>query len=86
MVNKKIIQCKQCEGDMFRDTKTNSDIGVQVLGVIVFFVGVACLVAYMFFPISTIVGLFLMIAAGRMGYKKLKGWKCNNCGYFFEAD
>jgi hypothetical protein len=85
-MDKKTIECKQCGGDMYYSTKKESNFGVQVLGVIVFLIGLGLLLAIMYFPISTFVGLCLMVAAGRMGYKKLKGWKCSNCGYFFEAD
>lgn len=67
-------------------TKSDSNIGLQLIGVLLFFVGLALLVAIMWFPISTVAGLILMVVAGRLGYKKQKGWKCNDCGYFFEAD
>lgn len=66
---------------MIMGTKTESNIGMQVLGVIVFLFG---LVLLFVFPIGTFFGVFLMIGAARMGFKKRKVWRCQNCGYFFE--
>ena len=66
---------------MKKTTKTNSDRGVQALGCAVFIIGIALL---FLFPIGTIIGICLIIFAGRMGYKKSKVWKCPQCDYFFE--
>lgn len=63
--------------------KTDSDLGVQMFGCAIFVVG---LVLLFMFPIGTIIGIFLMLGAVRMGYKKTKVWKCVQCGYFFERD
>lgn len=77
------INCKQCNGTMQRHKKTEKNMAVQVLGVLVFLLGIVFLA---FTPIGTIIGILLMMSALFMGYKKIKGWKCQNCGYFFEAE
>lgn len=80
------IECKQCGGDMKRGNKVDSSIVLQLVGVIIFLIGLGLLIYIVWFPISTGMGLILMVAAGRMGYKKQSGWKCKQCGYFFEAE
>lgn len=81
MGTKKEIECKQCGNGMKKAKKTEKSLALQILGVLVFIIGVALLFVY---PFGTIVGLILMIAATRLGYSKKKVWKCNECGYFFE--
>lgn len=76
-----MVKCQQCGSEMQQTTKAESNLGVQVLGVLVF---LFALVLLFLFPIGTFFGVFLMIAAARMGYKKRKIWLCKNCGYFFE--
>ncbi len=77
----KSLDCKQCGGQMKRSTKAEKNYAAQVFGVIVFIVGFVLL---FMFPIGTIIGVLLMIAAARMGYKKRNIWECTSCGYFFE--
>ncbi len=77
------IDCKQCSGQMSRTKKTDSNIGLQLVGVVVFFLGLLLLFIV---PIGTIIGLCMMLAALGMGYKKRKVWKCGQCGYFFDRD
>jgi DNA-directed RNA polymerase subunit RPC12/RpoP len=79
--NLKTILCKQCGSEMARTKKTDKSIGLQIVGVFVFFLGVVLLFV---FPIGTIIGIILMIVAARLGYKQVKVWKCKSCGYFFE--
>jgi ribosomal protein L37AE/L43A len=81
MATHKIINCQQCGGKMKKSTKTDTSFVVQIFGVILFIVGLGLL---FLFPIGTLVGILIMIAAARMGYKKRKVWKCGGCGYFFE--
>jgi len=66
---------------MSKAKKTEKSLALQLLGVLLFLIGIALL---FLFPIGTIAGLILMIGAARLGYKKLKVWKCDRCGYFFE--
>lgn len=75
------VKCQQCGGEMKKGAKTDSSIGLQLIGVILFLLGIGLLI---FFPIGTLVGLVVMIVAARMGYKKRKVWMCKACGYFFE--
>jgi uncharacterized membrane protein YdbT with pleckstrin-like domain len=75
------VQCKQCAGDMVQAKRVEKSLGLQLLGVILFLVGIALLLV---FPIGTVAGLILMIGATRLGYKRVKVWKCVACGYFFE--
>lgn len=75
------VKCQQCGTLMKRDVRVIRSMGLQVIGVLLFLLG---LILLFFIPIGTIIGLILMIAAARMGYSRQKVWKCGNCGYFFE--
>lgn len=75
------VTCKQCGSNMKRTTKGESNLGLQLAGVLLFLLGVFLL---FLFPIGTFVGVFLMVGAARLGYKKRKLWVCDGCGYFFE--
>ena len=57
-------------------------MGLQVVGVLLFFVGVFFL---LFFPVGTLLGVALMIVSARLGYKQTPIQKCTNCGYFFQT-
>lgn len=75
------IVCPQCQGSMHAVKKGQHNVGMQVLGVIVFIVGlVIC-----FTGIGAIFGIPLMIGSLFMGYKKRKVMKCDNCGYFYDV-
>ena len=75
------VKCQQCGTMMSKTTKADRNLGLQLLGVILFLVGLGLLFV---FPLGTIAGIILMIGAARLGYSKKKVWKCGNCGYFFE--
>lgn len=75
------VTCQQCGTEMKKGSKVEKSLGLQLVGVILFLVGLGLLFV---FPLGTVLGVILMIVAARLGYKKLKGWKCPNCGYFFE--
>lgn len=66
---------------MSKTRKSEHNYALQALGVIVFLVG---LILLFLFPIGTLVGIVLMVAAGRMGFTRRKVWQCGSCGYFFE--
>lgn len=75
------VTCPHCQGKMHKTKKGEHNIGVQILGVIVFIVGlVIC-----FTGIGAIFGIPLMIASLFMGYKKRKVMKCEGCGYFYDV-
>lgn len=80
-MNVDILKCQQCGSLMEKTDKADKNFTLQLLGVVVFFVGLALLFV---FPVGTVIGLFLMLIAARMGYKKRKVWKCGSCGFFFE--
>ena len=75
------LKCQQCGGEMKKTKKAERNMALQLLGVVLFLIGIGLLFVI---PIGTIVGLILMIASARLGYSKKKVWKCGNCGYFFE--
>jgi len=75
------IACPHCGGAMTKTTKADRNMALQVLGVLVFLLGLGLLLA---FPIGTVFGVVLMIGAGRMGYRKLRVQRCSRCGYFYE--
>ena len=62
-------------------TRTERNMGLQVLGVILFIVGALMLLA---FPIGTILGILIIIGAARIGHKEIRVQKCQHCGYFFQ--
>lgn len=75
------VNCQQCGNQMKKGKKVERSLGLQVIGILLFLVG---LVLLFFIPIGTLVGIILMILAARMGYSQKKAWICGNCGYFFE--
>lgn len=75
------IECKQCGGTMREKDQVKQDRGVQVVALLLFLVGLALLA---FFPLGTIAGVLVMIFTWRMGYKTIRTWVCESCGYFFE--
>jgi predicted nucleic acid-binding Zn ribbon protein len=75
------VKCQQCGSPMRKTKKVNRSCMLQLFGVALFLLGVALL---FLFPIGTVIGIFVMLGAARMGYSKSKVWKCANCGYFFE--
>jgi hypothetical protein len=79
------IDCPQCDGSMRKTIKSEGGgCGVKVVGLMLFLVGVLML---FFFPFGTLLGVALMIVAGRIGStRQKKVWTCGECGYFFERD
>lgn len=75
------VNCQQCGTLMRAGKKVDKSYSLQVVGILVFLIGFALL---FLFPIGTLFGIVLMIAAARMGYSKKNAWICGNCGYFFE--
>lgn len=77
------VSCRQCGGQMLKTKKADKNMGLQILGLFVFLIGIALLFV---FPFGTIMGIILMVVAARLGYKKIPIWKCEKCGYFFELE
>ena len=77
------LKCRQCGSTMHKTEKKDKNLGLQLVGVVLFLLGVALLFV---FPLGTVGGLILMVGAARLGYRKMKVWKCDACGYFFERD
>ena len=75
------IACPHCGGPMIKATKTDKSAALQVLGVLVFLVGLGLLWA---FPVGTIFGIVLMIGACKMGHSTRRIRKCQQCGHFYE--
>lgn len=75
------VNCQQCSAGMKKTTHVKSSVGLQFIALGLFIVGIVLL---FIFPLGTIFGIGLMAVSYNMGYKRLKVWKCSNCGYFFE--
>ena len=76
-----IITCQKCQGNMQKTVIARENAGIVALAVIVAIIGVILLFA---FPIGTIIGLLLLVAAPKIADRSKRVWKCENCGYFFE--
>jgi hypothetical protein len=59
----------------------NEHAGVTAAAVILAILGVALLFA---FPLGTIVGVLLLVAAPKIANRSKDVWRCTACGYFFE--
>ena len=75
------VTCQQCGGAMRKTKKTEISMTLQLVGVILFIVGLAAL---FYFPLGTVIGVFVMILSARLGYSRRKVWLCKDCGYFFD--
>lgn len=67
---------------MIKTKKVESSLALQLVGVILFLLAIVCF--FFIPPFGVIIGLVVMVLAGRLGYSQKKVWKCVNCGYFFE--
>lgn len=77
----KTIECKQCSGDMKKQTISEGNLTGILLALILLGAGIVISLT----GIGAIVGIPLILLALFTGGKRKKGWKCKNCGYFFEA-
>ena len=75
------VECVQCHSSMKKTKKAETNMTAQIFGVVLFIIGLCLLFV---FPIGTVIGLFIMIGAARMGYKQNKVWLCPECGYYFK--
>lgn len=76
------LKCKQCDGSMYKTRRKEHNIGLQLVGVLVFFVGVA--IAFYYPVVGWVLGPILCLVSLGMGYKSRKIWLCQQCGAFFE--
>lgn len=75
------MKCKQCEREMVQGKRVEKSLALQVVGIFVFLIGIALLFV---FPFGTIVGVVLIPVSLFLGHKKVRVWKCSNCGYYFD--
>jgi len=75
------VTCKQCGSVMRRTVRGEHNFAVQLLAIALCIVGVLLLFVV---PVGTIIGIFIVLASFRMGYKRRKVWACGKCGYFFD--
>jgi len=66
--------CKLCGAGMSKSTESKS----SGIGIIVAIIGFIFL---FFFPIGTIIGVFLLIYAAHLGTKRRGLWVCKKCGH-----
>lgn len=74
------VLCKQCGAKMKKTKKAESNYALQVVGVILFIVGVVVT----FSGVGVLIGLPLMVASLFLGYSKKKVMACESCSYFYE--
>jgi DNA-directed RNA polymerase subunit RPC12/RpoP len=77
----KTIECPQCGGVMKRKTISEGNFKGLLLALVLLGAGIALSLT----GIGALVGIPLILFALFTGGKRKKGWKCKNCGYFFEA-
>ena len=75
------IICQQCQGKMQKTVLARENSGITALALIVAIVGAILLFV---FPIGTIVGVLLLVAAPKIADRSKNVWKCESCGYFFD--
>jgi len=76
-----LIGMEACGGEMEKTVRANEHAGVTAGAIIVAILGLVLLFA---FPVGTILGVILLIAAPRIANRSKSVWACNSCGYFFE--
>jgi hypothetical protein len=75
------VKCLHCGELMSRTRVTDRDWGLQWLGC---FLGILAVLFLFWFPLGTLLGLFLFCFAARLGYKRRRVWLCPCCGYAFD--
>lgn len=75
------MKCQHCSSEMKKTSKIDKSRTKQLVGLIFFLLGFVLL----FFPIlGTAVGIVMILASFKAGYKKVKVWVCNDCETFLE--
>ena len=75
------IACKHCGGRMEKTVLARENTGMVALALTLAIIGIGLLFV---FPIGTIIGVIILIAAPKIADRSKKVWKCESCGYFFE--
>lgn len=76
------FSCQQCGGSMSRHRYSEGNARV-LLGLVVVISGIALAIVL---PVwGWIIGLIMVVYGLGMGGRRHSGWRCNSCGYFFEA-
>lgn len=73
--------CVHCQSEMSLTKRRESNLTLQILGVVVFLIGLGLC----FTLVGAIVGIPLMIVAARMGFKKFAVMACGRCGYYYKV-
>ena len=66
---------------MTETVRANESTGMTAFALILAIVGIVLLFA---FPIGTLIGVVLLIAAPKIANRARPVWACKSCGYFFE--
>jgi hypothetical protein len=74
------VQCKQCNGTMAQESKTEGNAQGLAIGTLWVVGGVILTIT----GIGAIVGIPLIIYGLFQGGKRKHYWVCSACGYFFE--
>lgn len=82
MARAKTIDCEKCGGAMARHKFSEGNWKILV-GLVLLVGGIALAVAIP--VVGWIVGLLMIIIGLAMGGKRRQGWRCQQCGYFFDA-
>jgi len=77
----KKIECKQCSGEMKKETISEGNFRGILFALILLGTGIVITLT----GIGAIIGVPLILLALFTGGKRKKVWKCKSCGYFFET-
>ena len=77
------IACKQCGGRMEKTVLARENTGMVALALTLAIIGIGLLFV---FPIGTIDGVNILIAATKKSDRSKKVWKIEACVYFFKRD
>ena len=75
----KVIECKQCGEAMRKEIQSKGNLTGIILALIVLAIGISLSAIGLW-----IIGIPVIILSLFMGGKRVKIWKCPECGYFFE--
>lgn len=82
--NKNKICCQQCNGVMKKSMLSKGNFTGILGALLVFFLGLFILIFFAWTVIGIIIGILMIIMSLGMGGKRIKIWKCQRCGYYFE--
>ncbi|PUT38572.1 hypothetical protein DIZ81_13830 [Legionella taurinensis] len=82
--NRNMVYCQQCDGEMKKTILSKGNFTGILGALLVFFLGLFILIFFAWTAIGIIIGLLMIIMSLGMGGKRIKIWKCQRCGYYFE--